>query len=79
MVLFSVCFGISDVIEIVFENCMCYVLELNRMGVNIRVKGNYVIVKGVFKLFVVLIIGIDFRVFVVLILVVLVVEGEIIF
>lgn len=44
MVLLSVCFGSSYVREIVFENCMCYVFELNRMGVNIKVKGSYVVV-----------------------------------
>lgn len=47
MVLLSVAKGSSMVTETVFENRFMHVLELNRMGADIRVDGKVAIVKGV--------------------------------
>lgn len=76
MALLSVCSGTSDVTETVFENRMRHVSELNRMGANIRVKGNHAIVKGVPKLSAAPIIGTDLRASAALILAALAAEGE---
>ena len=76
MALLSVCSGTSDVTETVFENRMRHVSELNRMGANIRVKGNHAIVKGVSKLSAAPIIGTDLRASAALILAALAAEGE---
>ena len=47
MALLSVCHGNSIVTETVFENRLRHVAELNRMGANIRVKGQNAIIQGV--------------------------------
>jgi UDP-N-acetylglucosamine 1-carboxyvinyltransferase len=47
MVLLSVADGSSIITENVFENRYMHVLELNRMGANIRVDGHTAVVKGV--------------------------------
>ncbi|MGF1486808.1 MAG: UDP-N-acetylglucosamine 1-carboxyvinyltransferase [Prochloraceae cyanobacterium] len=47
MALLAVSEGNSLVSETVFENRLRHVAELNRMGANIKVKGNHAIVKGV--------------------------------
>ena len=47
MTLLSVSEGNSVITETVFENRLRHVAELNRMGADIRVKGNHAIIKGV--------------------------------
>jgi UDP-N-acetylglucosamine 1-carboxyvinyltransferase len=47
MALLTIAEGNSMVTETVFENRLRHVAELQRMGANIRVKGNIAIVKGV--------------------------------
>ena len=39
--------GVSNIYETVFENRFMHILELNRMGCDIEVKGNHAIIKGV--------------------------------
>lgn len=39
--------GVSNIYETVFENRFMHILELNRMGCDIKVKGNHAIIKGV--------------------------------
>lgn len=50
MALLTVSDGDSVVTETVFENRMRHVAELNRMGANIRLKGNCALVRGVPRL-----------------------------
>lgn len=47
MALLTIAEGDSLISETVFENRMRHVAELNRMGADIRVKGNHAIVRGV--------------------------------
>lgn len=47
MSLLSLCEGNSIVTETVFENRLRHVAELNRMGADIRVKGNNAVIRGV--------------------------------
>lgn len=47
MALLTVCEGDSVVTETVFENRLRHVAELNRMGADIRVRGNNAIIRGV--------------------------------
>lgn len=77
MVMFIVVNGIGVVIEIVFENRFMYVVEFNRMGVNIKIDGRSVVVNGVDELYGVVVNVIDLRVGVVFILCGFIVEGEI--
>ena len=39
--------GVSNIYETVFENRFMHILELNRMGCDIEVKGNHAIINGV--------------------------------
>jgi UDP-N-acetylglucosamine 1-carboxyvinyltransferase len=50
MALLTLSEGDSVITETVFENRLRHVAELNRMGADIRVKGNHAIVRGVPKL-----------------------------
>jgi len=50
MALLSITKGNSLITETVFENRFGHVAELNRMGANIRVKGNHVFISGVSQL-----------------------------
>jgi len=47
MALLTLCEGDSVITETVFENRMHHVAELNRMGADIRVKGNNALIRGV--------------------------------
>lgn len=76
MALLSICSGSSSVTETVFENRMRHVSELNRMGANIRVKGNHAIIQGVAQLSAAPVIGTDLRASAALILAGLAAEGE---
>ncbi len=50
MALLAISQGNSVVTETVFENRLQHVAELNRMGADIRVKGNYALIRGVNRL-----------------------------
>lgn len=76
MALLSLCEGSSSVTETVFENRMRHVSELNRMGANIRVKGNHAIVQGVPKLSAAPVVATDLRASAALVLAALAAEGE---
>ncbi len=76
MALLSLCEGSSSVTETVFENRMRHVSELNRMGANIRVKGNHAIVQGVPKLSAAPVVGTDLRASAALVIAALAAEGE---
>ena len=76
MSLLSICEGSSSVTETVFENRMRHVSELNRMGANIRVKGNHAIVQGVSKLSAAPVIATDLRASAALVIAALAAEGE---
>jgi UDP-N-acetylglucosamine 1-carboxyvinyltransferase len=47
MTLMTLCEGNSIITETLFENRLGHVPELNRMGADIRVKGNHAIIRGV--------------------------------
>lgn len=47
MTLMTLCEGNSVITETLFENRLGHVPELNRMGADIRVKGNHAIIRGV--------------------------------
>lgn len=76
MALLSICSGSSSVTETVFENRMHHVSELNRMGANVRVKGNHAIVQGVPNLSAAPVIATDLRAAAALILAALAAEGK---
>ncbi|MGL5083130.1 MAG: UDP-N-acetylglucosamine 1-carboxyvinyltransferase [Microcoleaceae cyanobacterium] len=61
MSLLTLCEGNSLITETVFENRLNHVPELNRMGADIRVKGNTAIVRGVSTLSGAPVIGSDLR------------------
>lgn len=50
MAMLTLCEGNSVITETVFENRLRHVAELNRMGADIRVKGNHALIRGVPKL-----------------------------
>jgi UDP-N-acetylglucosamine 1-carboxyvinyltransferase len=47
MSLLTICEGNSLISETVFENRLTHVPELNRMGADIRIKGNHAVIRGV--------------------------------
>lgn len=68
--------GNSTITETVFENRLGHVAELNRMGADIRVKGNHAIIHGVPRLSGAPIVGSDLRSSAALVLAGLAAEGE---
>jgi len=68
--------GISKVNETVFENRFMHVLELNRMGCDISVKGSQATIKGVHSLFGAEVMATDLRASASLIIAGLCAEGE---
>ena len=68
--------GIAKVNETVFENRFMHVLELNRMGCDISVKGNQAIIKGVNSLYGAEVMATDLRASASLIIAGLCAEGE---
>ena len=75
MALLTLCEGNSLITETVFENRLHHVPELNRMGADIRVKGNTAIVRGVPMLSGAPVIGSDLRATAALVLAALAAEG----
>ncbi|MBL32542.1 MAG: UDP-N-acetylglucosamine 1-carboxyvinyltransferase [Gammaproteobacteria bacterium] len=72
----SISSGIAKVNETVFENRFMHVLELNRMGCNISVKGSQATIKGVHSLFGAEVMATDLRASASLIIAGLCAEGE---
>ena len=68
--------GTAKVYETVFENRFMHVLELNRMGCDISVKGNQAIIKGVNSLYGAEVMATDLRASASLIIAGLCAEGE---
>lgn len=75
MALLTLCEGNSLITETVFENRLHHVPELNRMGADIRVKGNTAIVRGMPMLSGAPVIGSDLRASAALVLAALAAEG----
>jgi UDP-N-acetylglucosamine 1-carboxyvinyltransferase len=76
MALLTICEGNSVISETVFENRLGHVAELNRMGADIRVKGNHAIIKGVHGLSGAPVMATDLRASAALILAALAAEGK---
>jgi UDP-N-acetylglucosamine 1-carboxyvinyltransferase len=72
----AVASGVGTVTETVFENRFQHVLELQRMGANIRIEGNTAICKGVRKLTAAPVMATDLRASAGLVLAGLAAEGE---
>jgi UDP-N-acetylglucosamine 1-carboxyvinyltransferase len=67
--------GVSTVIETIFENRFMHMLEMRRMGAEIRIEGNTAIIKGVPKLTAAPVMATDLRASASLVLAALVAEG----
>jgi len=76
MALLSLSEGSSTITETVFENRLRHVAELNRMGADIRVKGNHAIIHGVPRLSGAPVVGSDLRSSAALVLAGLAADGE---
>tara|TARA_B100000965_G_scaffold403634_1_gene432291 strand:+ start:800 stop:2059 length:1260 start_codon:yes stop_codon:yes gene_type:complete len=68
--------GVSNIYETVFENRFMHILELNRMGCNIEVKGNHALIKGVESIYGAQVMATDLRASASLILAGLCAKGE---
>jgi UDP-N-acetylglucosamine 1-carboxyvinyltransferase len=75
MALLTLSEGDSVITETVFENRLRHVAELNRMGADIRVKGNNALVRGVSKLSGAPVVATDLRASAALVLAALAAEG----
>jgi len=76
MALLTLSDGDSVITETVFENRLRHVAELNRMGADIRVKGNHAIVRGVSMLSGAPVVATDLRASAALVLAALAAEGK---
>ncbi len=76
MALLTLSKGNSVITETVFENRLRHVAELNRMGADIRVKGNHAIVRGVPMLSGAPVVATDLRASAALVLAALAAEGK---
>ena len=72
----SVADGVGTIIETVFENRFMHMLEMRRMGAEIRLEGNTAIIKGVPKLTAAPVMATDLRASASLVLAALVAEGR---
>ena len=68
--------GVSNIYETVFENRFMHILELNRMGCDIELKGNHAIIKGVESIYGAEVMATDLRASASLILAGLCAKGE---
>ena len=68
--------GVSNIYETVFENRFMHILELNRMGCDIEVKGNHAIINGVKSIYGAEVMATDLRASASLILAGLCAKGE---
>lgn len=76
MALLTVCEGNSLITETVFENRLAHVYELNRMGADIRVKGNTAVIRGVSSLSGAPVVATDLRASAALVVAALAAEGQ---
>lgn len=76
MALLTVCEGNSLITETVFENRLAHVYELNRMGADIRVKGNTAVIRGVAGLSGAPVVATDLRASAALVVAALAAEGQ---
>lgn len=76
MALMTIAGGISFITETIFENRFMHVLELARMGANVRIEGRQAIVAGVERLMGAQVIASDLRASASLVLAALVAQGE---
>jgi UDP-N-acetylglucosamine 1-carboxyvinyltransferase len=67
--------GVSTIIETIFENRFMHMLEMRRMGAEIRIEGNTAIIKGVSRLTAAPVMATDLRASASLVLAALVAEG----
>jgi UDP-N-acetylglucosamine 1-carboxyvinyltransferase len=72
----SIADGVSSISENVFENRFMHAQELQRMGADIRIKGNVAIIKGVAKLKAAPVMATDLRASASLVLAALVADGD---
>ena len=68
--------GVSNIYETVFENRFMHILELNRMGCDIQVKGNHALINGVESIYGAQVMATDLRASASLILAGLCAKGE---
>jgi UDP-N-acetylglucosamine 1-carboxyvinyltransferase len=68
--------GVGTIVETVFENRFMHMLEMRRMGAEIRLEGNTAIIKGVHKLTAAPVMATDLRASASLVLAALVAEGK---
>ena len=68
--------GVGTIIETIFENRFMHMLEMRRMGAEIRLEGNTAIIKGVQKLQAAPVMATDLRASAALVLAALVAEGR---
>ena len=68
--------GVSTIIETIFENRFMHMLEMRRMGAEIRLEGNTAIIKGVPKLQAAPVMATDLRASASLVLAGLIAEGR---
>jgi len=68
--------GVGTIIETVFENRFMHMLEMRRMGAEIRLEGNTAIIKGVEKLTAAPVMATDLRASASLVLAALVADGR---
>jgi UDP-N-acetylglucosamine 1-carboxyvinyltransferase len=71
----SVADGVSTVIETIFENRFMHMLEMRRLGADIRIEGNTAVIRGVTKLTAAPVMATDLRASASLVLAGLVAEG----
>ena len=76
MALLTLCKGDSVITETVFENRLRHVAELNRMGADIRIKGNHALIRGVPMLSGAPVVATDLRASAALVLAALAAEGK---
>ena len=67
--------GVGTIIETIFENRFMHMLEMRRMGADIRIEGNTAIIKGVAKLTAAPVMATDLRASASLVIAGLVAEG----
>ena len=68
--------GVGTIIETIFENRFMHMLEMRRMGAEIRLEGNTAIIKGVDKLTAAPVMATDLRASACLVLAGIAAEGE---
>ena len=76
MALLALCEGSSLITETVYENRMGHVAELNRMGANIKLKGNHAAIQGVPCLSAAPVTGTDLRASAAMVVAALAADGE---